>query len=189
MIDPGGCPRKVWGGRRPKPPRDGQAAGGQASGSVDFGVREPHGLAQRPGVGEFGSGFGFPVWVLPGSGASGPLARGDGGLASCQHQWGATMETARLEPRPPSFMAVRRIVVSKIGTQDNADCREIERPPSIVSGERSTRPCPLQGHCCWPLSSECGSCSAHAPVRRSVVSWDRCAGSRLSERASRRYCG
>src|ERR1700733_1224524 len=60
------------------------------------------------------------------------LARGDGGLASCQHQWGATMETARLEPRPPSFMAVRRIVVSKIGTQDNADCREIERPPSIV---------------------------------------------------------
>ena len=23
---------------------------------VDFGVREPHGLAQRPGVGDFGSG-------------------------------------------------------------------------------------------------------------------------------------
>src|SRR6476620_8522524 len=42
MINSRGCLRRVWGGR--------------SGVGVDFGVREPHGLAQRPGVGDFGSG-------------------------------------------------------------------------------------------------------------------------------------
>src|SRR5580698_11204041 len=42
MINSKGCLRRVRGGR--------------SSVRVDFGVREPHGLAQRPGVGDLGSG-------------------------------------------------------------------------------------------------------------------------------------
>ena len=33
-----------------------QGGSGRSGVRVDFGVREPHGLAQRPGVGDFGSG-------------------------------------------------------------------------------------------------------------------------------------
>ena len=49
MINSKGCLRRVWGRRRPKPPRDGQAAGGPGcrGGRERSGVRSTSGWVNR----------------------------------------------------------------------------------------------------------------------------------------------